>query len=179
MNRYVAARPKDAEAFHLRGLIAWHLKRPRQAAEDFRRALELDPRHAESWSRLGGIAREKNEIDEAERCFRRALEIQPTEANALYGLGQILNSRGQFREAVPVLQRAVKSRTAEPAPHYQLSIAYRRLGNEELARTEMETFQQLRKASDAGKFLRTGLVAYLREGLKLSEAERRARETEY
>ena len=179
MNRYVAARPKDAEAFHLRGLIAWHLKRPRQAAEDFRRALELDPRHAESWSRLGGIAREKNEIDEAERCFRRALEIQPTEANALYGLGQILNSRGQFRQAVPVLQRAVKSRTAEPAPHYQLSIAYRRLGNEELARTEMETFQQLRKASDAGKFLRTGLVAYLREGLKLSEAERRARETEY
>lgn len=179
MDRYAAARPSDGEGLYLRGLINWHLKRAAAAEEDFKRTLALDPRKAEAWARLGEIAREKNEIDEAERCYRRALEIQPDETNALYGLGQIFNTREQFYEAVPLLEKAVQTRQDEPAPHYQLSLAYRRLGKEDLARAEMEKFQRLRKQSQEGRFLRTGLVSYLREGMKLTERERQARELEY
>ena len=179
MNRYVAARPQDAEGFYLRGVTVWHLKRAAQAEEDFHHALELNPKLAESWSRLGEIAREENATQKAEQCFRRALAIQPTEMNALYGLGQLLNSRGQYREAIPILQKVVEVRGAEPAPHYQLGIAYRRLGNADLARAEMEKFQQLRKTPEERKFLHTGLVAYMREGMELSESQRQARELEY
>jgi tetratricopeptide (TPR) repeat protein len=179
MNRYVAARPKDADGFHLRGLIEWHLKRAEPAAADFNRALELNPKKAESWSRLGEIARQKNDLNEAQRCFHRALDIQPTEVNALSGLGQTLNTEGKFREAIPFLQKAIEVRVEAPAPHYQLAMAYRRLGDQARARVEMEKFQQLQKTPEEKKFLRTGLVAYMREGMGLSDAERRSRELEY
>lgn len=179
MDRYVAARPKDAKGFYLRGLIAWHLKRSAAAAKDFRHAIELNPRQAESWSRLGEIGRQRNDLGEAERRFRRALEIDPKEPNALYGLGQVLNARGQYREAASILQKATAGRPDEPAPHYQLSLTYRRSGQESLARAEMQKFQELRKTSGGTKYPRTGLVAYVREGMKLSESERRARELQY
>ncbi len=179
MDRYVDARPKDSEGFFLRGLIAWHLKRSDAAAENFRRTLALNPHKAEAWSRLGEIAREKNDLDEAARCYRQALRSQPDEVNALYGLGQVLNTREQYREAVPLLRRAIEVRSDEPAPHYQLGIAYRRMGQADLSRGELEKFQELRRTSEGKKYLRTGLVAYVREGMKLSESERQARELEY
>ncbi len=179
LDRYVVARPQDPEGFYLRGLIAWHMKRSPAAAEDFRHALTLNPHLAEAWSRLAETAREKNDLDEAARFYRKALEIQPNEANALYGLGQVLNTREEYREAVPLLQKAIEVRGDEPAPHYQLSIAYRHLGQEDQAREELEKFQQLRKTSEQRKYFRTGLIAYLREGMKLSDGERQARQLEY
>jgi tetratricopeptide (TPR) repeat protein len=78
-----------------------------------------------------------------------------------------------------MLQKAIEVRPNEPAPYYQLSLAYRRSGQEQLARAELEKFQELRKASEGAKYLRTGLVAYVREGMKLSESERQARELQY
>ncbi len=179
LDRYIAARPKDAEGYYLRGLILWHLKRSEAASEAFRRALKLNPRLAEAWSRLGEIAREKNDLNEAARNYRKALEIQSNEPNALYGLGQVLNVGGDYREAVPLFEKAIEMRQDEPAPHYQLSLAYRHLGDQPRAQAELEKFQELGQKSSERKYFRTGLVAYLKEGMKLSDSERRARELQY
>jgi tetratricopeptide (TPR) repeat protein len=179
MNRYVEVRPKDADGHYLRGLILWHLKQSDAAKQDFQRALSLNPNNAEAWARLGEVSREENDLSKAEDCFRRALRLDPRETNALYGLGEILNEQNRYRDAVPVLERAVATRPEEAAPHYQLAIAYRRLGRHDVAESELGKFQRLRGAVEGRKYIRTGLVAYLREGMRLSENERRARELEY
>lgn len=179
IRRNIAARPQDAQGFYLRGLLSWRQKRAEDATQDFQQAIRLDPRLAEAWSRLGDIVHEQNRLDEAERCFREALRIQPGEANALYGLGQILNARNQFSEALPFLKKAIAVRPEEPAPHYQLSLAYRRLGQQALAGAEIEKFQQLHQKTQERNYFRTGLIAYLQEGLRLSEKERQTRELQY
>lgn len=64
----------------------------------------------------------------------RALEINPNLYEARVALGRALIASGKALEAVDHLQRAAQLAPENPEPHYQLSLAYRRLGrNEEAA----------------------------------------------
>lgn len=63
----------------------------------------------------------------------RALEINPNLYEARVALGRALIAGGKALEAVDHLLRAAQLAPDNPEPHYQLSLAYRRLGRKEEA----------------------------------------------
>ena len=70
----------------------------------------------------------------------QALNPEWVEPNLVHGL--LYNRLGQFDRAVAHLERAVKkSRTIQA--HYQLSLAYRRLGNEHKAKEHSAIYDRL------------------------------------
>jgi Flp pilus assembly protein TadD len=75
---------------------------------------------------------------------------KPAYAEARYLLGKILLARGSASEALPHLEVAARLSPDDPIVHYQLGLAYQRLGNADLAAREFETFQRLKDKRRGG-----------------------------
>ncbi len=100
---------------------------------------------------LGEIARRAGSWDEAIPHFTQASKIDPGFAEAFLALGMTLNSAQRFSEAVGTLERYVKVLPLDPAGHYQLSIAYARLGRKDDAAREMAIQRQISEKSQGGR----------------------------
>jgi tetratricopeptide (TPR) repeat protein len=113
------------------------------AKKEFEQELAIDPVNAAAEFWLGEIARLDGQWDEAITHFGAAAKIDSRFADAFLSLGTTLNSAGRFSEAVPQLERYVKMVPDNLAGHYQLSIAYARVGRKEDSIREMTLHQQL------------------------------------
>jgi uncharacterized protein HemY len=78
-------------------------------------------------------------LDEAERCWRLAESWDPENADVCLDLGRLALSRNRWGEAVSFLKRAADRSTEAVEPLYNLSQAYRMLGNA----SEAEHYRQL------------------------------------
>ena len=76
-----------------------------------------------------------------------AEKLTPGDYDVLYLRGKVLALMNQFKEAEIALRRAVVLRPTEPSPHYQLGLAYRKSGQETLARQEFELVEHLKQQS--------------------------------
>ncbi len=104
-----------------------------RARAELERAIGIRPDELSVLIRLARLERARNLPERAEVLFRRALEIDANSAAALLGLGKIASARGDFEAAVQHLEAA---RTLAPQAtkiHYPLGLAYRGLGQIELA----------------------------------------------
>lgn len=119
-----------------------------QAKKEFQQELEIDPKNAGAEYVLGEIAREANDWPEAIAHFSKATKLDNTFAEAFLGLGMSYNSARQFPDAVKPLETAVKLAPGNPTAHYQLSIAYGRVGRKEDAEREEALHQQTAQAAD-------------------------------
>jgi Flp pilus assembly protein TadD len=61
----------------------------------------------------------------------------------------LYTARGENHEALRAFQSAVKASPKSSDAHYQLSLAYRRAGNPEKSKREMNTCEELRRSEDA------------------------------
>ena len=81
--------------------------------------------------------------------YQRALEIDPNIYEARIALGRTLVARGRAAEAVEHLRRAAELAPANPEPHYQLSLAYRRLGRGQEAAAESAIVKRIHESRRA------------------------------
>jgi predicted Zn-dependent protease len=114
-----------------------------EARKEFEEELKIDPTNAAAEFSLGEIARRGGQWDKAIPRFTNASKLDPGFAEAFIALGMSLNSAERFSEAVSPLERYVKMLPADPAGHYQLSIAYARTGRKEEATREMAIQRQI------------------------------------
>jgi Flp pilus assembly protein TadD len=91
---------------------------------------------------LGILHKEAGDYAAAEREFREAERLNPRNGQLLLELGKLLLSQGAVNEALPRLLRAVEYMPANSAVHYQLGLAYARLGQKEKAERHMRISQQ-------------------------------------
>jgi tetratricopeptide (TPR) repeat protein len=108
-----------------------------EARKEFEAELAIDPSNAAAEFMLGDIARQAQQWNEAIAHFSRAMKLDPGFEEAYLGLGMALNASGKSAEAVVPLESYVKMEAADPAGHYQLSIAYAKLGQKDDAAREM------------------------------------------
>ena len=106
--------------------------------ESYKHALELRPGDIPARLHLAEVLLELGEDDEASRQFRRVLELNPAEAAAYGGLGRAASALGRHQEAIVNLTRALELQPRATIIHYQLALAYRRLGDMEAARAHLE-----------------------------------------
>jgi tetratricopeptide (TPR) repeat protein len=134
----VAIRPKDARS---RFFLATALERAGNTAEaltEYQKVLELSPNSADG--NLGlGVLLIKTEGDKSEKglaALQKAVSLNPNLYEAQITLGKTLIRINRANDAIQPLQKAAELAPNNPEPHFQLSIAYRRLGKKAEAEAE-------------------------------------------
>lgn len=139
-------RPSEAELHEALGEFYLDNHSDGEALGELEKAASLDPPRTKALYLLGRLHVANRENEKAVPYLQRALRLQPNlnEASGLLGTAYV--RMGKFAEAVPQLEKA--------APldhfgniHYQLSLAYRKLGKMELARKALARSQDLRRSS--------------------------------
>ena len=147
----VALNPRDARA---RFFLATALERAGDAdgaLAAYRELAVAQPRASEGHLGLGVLLLKRGgrEAEEGIRELQRALEIDPNIYEARVALGRALVARGRAAEAVEHLRRAAELAPANPEPHYQLSLAYRRLGRGQEAAAESAIVKRIHESRRA------------------------------
>lgn len=107
-----------------------------KATDEFRKELEIDPRNAGAEYVLGELARQQSQWPEAIEHFTKASQLDAALSDAYLGLGMAQVSAGDATKAIPPLETYVKQQPGNPAGHYELAIAYSRVGRKDDARRE-------------------------------------------
>jgi tetratricopeptide (TPR) repeat protein len=79
----------------------------------------------------------------AEAELRTAIELDPHFGNAYLQLGILCLEREDFPGAIAALQKAIENTALPDDAHYRLAQVYRRTGDTDKARKEIEQFKQL------------------------------------
>ncbi|MBP7669459.1 MAG: tetratricopeptide repeat protein [Candidatus Eisenbacteria bacterium] len=129
LHRFMAERaPDSAEVQTNLGVALSERGEAGEAAQHFRRAIELDPRHLRAYNNLGCLLAEKGEQEEAIALFRRAVEIDPQYAEAHFNLGRALLERRDFAGAAAALRQASAARPRYAQAHHLLARALQGTG---------------------------------------------------
>lgn len=124
------------------GLALNGAKRHADAKVHLVRALELEPDSVEAVAALAEAEEGLGEDREAEAHALRALERVLDHITANLVLGMVRLKQERYAEARAPLERAAAAEFASAKTHYQLSLAYARLGEDEAARRQVEIYRQ-------------------------------------
>jgi predicted Zn-dependent protease len=129
-----------------------------EALKEFEQELQLDPTNANAAYEAGEIHRKSARFDNALKMFLLAVKHYPDFEEPLVGLGRTLVSLGRPAEALPNLQKAVSVNARNEVSWYQLSLAYKSLGNTAEQQKALVEFQRLHsqksQEADAVNFAR-------------------------
>ena len=123
-------------------------KRFAEAADVARRSVRLDPENGEALAVLAEAEEGLGEIEAAEEHAIQALARQPEHAGALATIGRIRMAQARYGEARDVFLRAAASAPGSATTHYQLSLAFARLGDRESSSEHLELYRRFRRESD-------------------------------
>ncbi len=120
---------------------------PEQAADAFRRAVELEPGLADAHINLGVLLHEEGDLEGAELCYRLALRGDPESATAAYNLGVVLEDLGRPDDALGLYRRAIECDELLADAYYNLSRLYERAGDRASALRHLRSYSELVKVN--------------------------------
>ena len=141
-------RPYEPELHEALGELLLNKKSYDEAEPELLQSLKLDPSRPLTLSLLGRLHVQKRENEKAVPYLEKALSYEPDmpEANILLGTAYV--RLGEDAKALPVLEKAAASDFYGDV-HYQMYVAYRRLGKTQLADKALARSQELRRDSAA------------------------------
>ncbi len=105
------------------------------------------PEAAEGYLGLGVLLLKRDgKTEKGIQELKIAVSIDPNLYEAQVNLGRALLLRNRAAESVPHLRRAAELAPTNPEPHYQLALAYRRLGMKAKALEETAIVKQIHEA---------------------------------
>jgi Tfp pilus assembly protein PilF len=109
------------------------------AAEEFRRALEVQPNDATVHNQLGICYQRLSNVAMARREYERALELRPGYAEVWNNIGTLEQSHRRFKSAVRAYKKAIELKPSLATPWKNLGNAYLALGQPQEA---FEAYQE-------------------------------------
>jgi tetratricopeptide (TPR) repeat protein len=153
-------RPEFVKGYDNLGLCYDRLQRFDPAAENYRRAIELDGKlgshYVWPYINLGSLLNHLRRYDEAVELLEplAAWDLAKSQAAAVrYHLGRARLGLRQYDKAESELQRASQLDPTLALPHYQMGRLYKLLGKPEEARRELEVFTRLAHPSQGNRSL--------------------------
>jgi tetratricopeptide (TPR) repeat protein len=138
--------PNEAELHEALGQLYLDNHSDDEAQTELHRALALDPSRPHALYLLGRLYVQNRDNEKALSYLQRALRLQPDFVDASSLLGTAYVRLGQFANAVPKLEKAAPLDHYGNV-HYQLYLAYKKLGQTELAQKALTRSQDLRRSS--------------------------------
>ncbi len=114
--RQLRRQPGDVEALLELGNLLIEMNRPLEAAEKFRRVIELEPTHAQAFSYLGEMALRAGQVDPARHALARAARFDPALFGVRTKLAVIALGAGDAKQARRLLRDEVKLNHADQSP---------------------------------------------------------------
>jgi tetratricopeptide (TPR) repeat protein len=139
-------RPNESELHEALGELYLDHHTDDDAQSELERAVALDPSRAHALYLLGRLYVQKRDNEKALSYLQRALRLQPDLVEASSLLGTAYVRLGQFAYAIPKLEKAAPLDHYGNV-HYQLYLAYRKLGQAERAQKALARSQDLRRSS--------------------------------
>lgn len=148
----VALRPQDTTA---RFFLATALETTGDydnALIEYRELLAINSKSAEGHLGLGVLLVKLGgeKMKEGIEALSRAIALKGDLYEARITIGRALIQQGRSLEAIEHLRRAVELAPKNPEPHYQLALAYRRLGKTQEAAEEEAIVQKLHSERRGG-----------------------------
>jgi tetratricopeptide (TPR) repeat protein len=141
LERALELEPQNGRAAIALGLTFNSQRRFAEAKEALLGSLQLLPGNVDALVALGEAEAGLDELEAAERSVLRALELAPEAPEALYVLGKIRMTQGRYAEARDVLLESAERDPRSSKTHYQLSLAYARLGDRERSAESLERYR--------------------------------------
>ena len=168
--RYRRARgaaPRNFDALHLSGLVAYQQGRIEEAVDLLGRAHRLDRRHAVCAMRLGLAVLAAGRPAEAEGHLREAVAARPDLHEGWDNLAYCLKAQDRLQEAVPLHQRCVELKPSYAVGWYNYGLTLILLGRV----LDALTCHERALAVDPGYAMaRYGRALALHQGDRLDEA---------
>jgi Flp pilus assembly protein TadD len=101
------------------------------------------------------VKRNGEDLNEGIRELEQALTINERLYEGQVALGRALIRTGRVADSVAPLKRAAELAPENPEPHYQLAIAYRRLGQKAAADAESAIVKKIHAARRASSVARS------------------------
>lgn len=120
------------------------LDRPADAIPDLRQELQLSPDNPNVLAALAFALLQTGQKDEARTLLERAVAASPQHAESQYELGKLLLDGGDAAAAVPHLESSEAADASKDYVHYQLGVAYRKLGRTEDAQRELRAYREIK-----------------------------------
>jgi superkiller protein 3 len=120
-----------------------------EAADLFRKALELEPGSAGLSADLADVLTKLGRLEEAAAVVQKSLEMRPRFLPSLIQLGQILLQQKEYEKAKRVLEDAIQIDPGFSNAYYGLATAYARLGDQEKSKACLEKLKALRARDTA------------------------------
>ena len=152
--------PRAAEAAFNRAMELQQQGQWPEAADAWRKFLELEPRHAGAHANLGAVLARLGRYDEAVKSYDDALRLNPQLTPALFNLGMAHYRAGQFAKAAETLSRYLAASPDAWQARQMLGLALLELGRDEEAAPLLEAALK-DNPRDASLLFGLGL-AYLR-----------------
>jgi tetratricopeptide (TPR) repeat protein len=143
--------PAPTQADLRRRVVAYLVAHPDDAEAHFTYALTL--------SRRNSTEPEQETRQETTRQLQRALALNPRMARAHFLLGDNLADAGDLRAATEEFLAGLKLDPADAQAHYRLAQLYRRTGEQERSRHEIEEFRALRTKAGGDSSSSTAALA--------------------
>ena len=101
----LADNPRNADALHLLGVVAYQVGRHEIAVNLITHAIEIDPQQVEAYNNLGIVFKEQKKSEKSIQTYHKAIEINPDHAEAHYNLGMpIRNKENQRNRFKPIIK---------------------------------------------------------------------------
>ncbi len=147
--------PRNALAYRALGTTQVHLGNYGLAEPYYRKAVEVlgdsaasDPGPLLDLSFILLLGHDPAKIEEALKLAKRAAEIQPSSADAHYLVGKALMNQSRVKEALPELVLATTLNPEDSKAHFQLALAYERLGEKEKALAERQALARTKQRAN-------------------------------
>ncbi|MBY0510763.1 MAG: tetratricopeptide repeat protein [Rhodospirillaceae bacterium] len=122
------AEPRNADAWHLLGLIAQHHNDLPKAVDHITKALTLSGPNADFLTNLGVVYEAMGHSAEAAETLQQATVLSPHDFTALFALGNALKSLGRPEEALAYYQRAATQQPGNASVLNNMGSALQSLG---------------------------------------------------
>lgn len=114
------ADPRNADAWHLLGMVALQVGNFPAAADCIRRAIHFDASQAAFHANLAEAHRGQGQTEEAIAAYRKALAIEPRLPEAHNNLGTVYQDLGRVEEARAEFQEAIRLQPGYAQAHVNL-----------------------------------------------------------
>lgn len=143
--RLLAVYGKLSNVHYFQGTLYRFHSKSTEAAQEFRKELEISPQHAAAMLELAQIDLDAGNSAEAESLATRAVELEPLNPDTHHILGRALLDAGHARESALELESAERLAPEDAGIHFHLATAYRELGRRGDAQRENSAYIALKE----------------------------------
>jgi tetratricopeptide (TPR) repeat protein len=129
----IAKAPGKARPYNNLGAALLRAGNLAEAAEQFRRALDIKPDYVDAHYNLGYALSRQGDLEAGIYHFAQTLGLDPDNLKALNNMGVALTLRGRYGQAVNYFEAALKQRPQDAGLHYNLGIALKNENNPDAA----------------------------------------------